>query len=103
MAEPLVVDIPHRLGKDEALTRIKSGFEQAGTAFGGMLLVLDQQWTGDHMDFKAGVLGQKASGGLDVFDDHVHLEIQLPWILATIANKAKAVLQKQTTLMLEKK
>jgi hypothetical protein len=32
----------------------------------------------------------------------VRLEVQLPWVLALIANKAKALVEKQGRLMLEK-
>jgi hypothetical protein len=34
MSEPLVVSIPHHLGKDEALRRLKTGFANVGTRFG---------------------------------------------------------------------
>lgn len=106
MSEPLVVTIPHRLGKAEALRRIKDGLAQTRTSLGGKLLTIDEQWSGDnadHLDFKGGIMGQSTSGAIDVFDEHVRLEIQLPWMLAKLANTAKAMLQKQTTLMLEKK
>jgi hypothetical protein len=33
MSEPLIVVIPHRLGKDEALRRIKDGIGRAKTEF----------------------------------------------------------------------
>jgi hypothetical protein len=37
MSEPLVVVIPHRLGKDEALRRIKEGLGRAKTEFAWLL------------------------------------------------------------------
>jgi hypothetical protein len=37
MSEPLVVVIPHRLGKDEALRRIKDGLGRARAEFGWLL------------------------------------------------------------------
>ena len=33
MSEPLVVTIPHGLGKDEAMRRIKAGFGRAKNEF----------------------------------------------------------------------
>jgi hypothetical protein len=39
---------------------------------------------------------------VDVADDHVRLEVQLPWMLALLANTAKGIVQKQAKLMLEK-
>ena len=32
MSEPLVVSIPHRLGKEEALRRLKAGLHRSGQA-----------------------------------------------------------------------
>ena len=37
MSEPLIVVIPHRLGKDEALRRIKDGIGRAKTEFAWLL------------------------------------------------------------------
>jgi hypothetical protein len=42
------------------------------------------------------------TGTVDVADDHVRLEVQLPWLLSMLANKAKALVEKQGRLMLEK-
>jgi hypothetical protein len=48
-------------------------------------------------------MGQNVNGHLEVMQDQVRVEVQLPWILAVIAEKAKTFIQKQGTLMLEKK
>jgi len=101
MSQPIVVTLPHRLGKAEALRRLKQSFSGAQPSGGGFL-VLTNQWSGDHMDFRASVLGQNATGTVDVAEDHVKLEVQLPWLLSILANKAKALVAKQGRLMLEK-
>ncbi len=66
MARPLVVSIPHQLGKEEAARRLKSGFGRARSTFGEKLAVIDETWSGDHLDFRAGVLGQTTTGTIDV-------------------------------------
>jgi hypothetical protein len=48
------------------------------------------------------MLGQTTTGTVDVAEDHVRLEVQLPWLLSMLANKAKALVEKQGKLMLEK-
>ena len=48
------------------------------------------------------MLGQKTTGTVDVAEDSVRLEVQLPWMLAMLANKAKALVTRQGKLMLEK-
>jgi Putative polyhydroxyalkanoic acid system protein (PHA_gran_rgn) len=101
MSEPIVVTLPQRLGKAEALRRLKTGFGDAQSSGAG-LLVFKHQWSGDHLDFRASVLGQNTTGTVDVAEDHVRLEVQLPWLLSLLANKVKAMVEKQGKLMLGK-
>ena len=70
MSEPLVVSIPHHLGKEEALRRLKTGLAEVGTSFGHLFSVTEQIWAGDHLRFQVSALGQSASGSIDVADDH---------------------------------
>jgi hypothetical protein len=102
MSQPVVVTIPHRLGKQEAARRLKAGFGNLRSAFGASFMVLKDEWAGDHLDFRASLLGQSTTGSVDVADDHVRLEVQLPWVLSLLANKAKVLVEKQGKLMLEK-
>jgi hypothetical protein len=101
MSQPIVVTLPHQLGKAEALRRLKASFSDAQPGGGGFLVVKNQ-WSGDHLDFRASVLGQRTTGTVDVADDHVRLEVQLPWLLSLLANQAKALVEKQGKLMLGK-
>ena len=103
MSDPLVVSIPHRLGREEALRRLQTGLGRMRTSFGAAVKPLQENWTGHHLDFRWSVLGQTASGGLDVEDDHVRIEIHLPWLLQRLADKAKALLSRQGQILLEKK
>ena len=102
MSQPVVVTIPHQLGKQEAARRLKAGFGNMRSTFGEKFIVLDDAWSGDHLDFRVSLLGQTTTGMVDVADDHVRLEVQLPWILSLLANKAKELVTKQGRLMLEK-
>jgi hypothetical protein len=101
MSQPIVVTLPHRLGKAEALRRLQVSFRDAQSSGAGFM-VFKNQWSGDHMDFRASLLGQSTSGTVDVAEDHVRLEVQLPWLLSLLANKAKALVEKQGKLLLEK-
>jgi len=101
MSQPIVVSLPHRLGKAEALRRLQTSFNDAQSSGGG-LFIFKNQWSGDHLDFRASLLGQTTTGTVDVAEDHVRLEVQLPWLLSMLANKAKALGEKQGKLMLEK-
>ena len=103
MSEPLVVMIPHRLGKAEALARIKAGLGRAEAEFARLLTFEHQQWEGDRLSFSVSALGQRASGSLDVYEHAVRLEVTLPWLLAKFAAAAQRVIGQKGQLMLEKK
>ena len=103
MSKTIVVSIPHRLGREEAVRRLKSGLERTRTTFGSHFAVLQENWSGEHLDLRVTMLGQATGGAIDVADDHVRIEIELPWLLGMVADKAKALMEKQGQLMLEKK
>lgn len=103
MSKPLVVSIPHNLGKAEALRRLHGGMSSLKSQFGDKIASIDESWAGDRMDFRVGAMGQNVSGNVQVMEEQVRVEVQLPWILAMVAEKAKTFIQKQGTLMLEKK
>jgi Putative polyhydroxyalkanoic acid system protein (PHA_gran_rgn) len=103
MSVPLVVSIPHHLGKEAALRRLKNGLAEVGTSFAHLFSVREQIWTGDHLRFEVSALGQSASGSIDVAEDYVRLEVFLPWLLAKLVGTIQPRLRKEGTLLLEKK
>lgn len=104
MSQNVTVSIPHRLGKDEALRRIKTGFSGAREKGAGMLQFSEETWDGDRVKFNASMLGQNAAGTIDVRDDHVVIDVTLPWLLAKMAEQAKVLIEKRgKQLLLEKK
>jgi hypothetical protein len=103
MSKPLVVSILHRLGKEEALRRLKAGLGSAGANFGHLFSIQEEIWNDDHLQFRVSALGQVASGSIDVAEDHVRLEVLLPWLLAKLAESLQPLIRKEGTLLLEKK
>ncbi|HMJ40910.1 MAG TPA: polyhydroxyalkanoic acid system family protein [Pseudolabrys sp.] len=103
MSEPLIVVIPHSLGKDEALRRIKGGIGRAQSEFARLMSVEEEAWTGDRLTFRVSALGQRAAGFIDVYEGAVRLEVTLPWLLAKFARAAQRVIGQKGQLMLEKK
>ena len=103
MPQPLVVSVPHSLGKEEAVRRLKSGLATAQSQFRQFFTVQEEIWSGDRLAFRVATLGQTASGTLDVAEDHVRLEIVLPWLLSMAARQIQRVVNAQGTIMLEKK
>jgi len=103
MTAPLVVTIPHRLGKDEAVRRLKNGLGQARTNFSHLLSVDEEAWAGDRLTFRIRALGQSSSGTIDVNEDNLRLEVTLPWLLAKLSERFVPAIRREGTLLLEKK
>ena len=104
MTRPVTVTIPHELGVAEARRRIDTGFTRLEKQLaGGGLHQVHKAWDGDRMSFAAKVMGQAISGRLDVRDKAVVMEIDLPMMLALIADRIKGRVQKEGQLLLEKK
>jgi Putative polyhydroxyalkanoic acid system protein (PHA_gran_rgn) len=102
MSAPLVVSIPHQLGRQEATRRLQAGLTRAASSI-PVLKVDEERWDGDHMIFRVRALGQAASGHLDVADDHIRLEVTLPWLLQRFAEVAQVAIKNRGRLLLTKR
>jgi hypothetical protein len=103
MSKPLTVSIPHRLGEAEALRRLKSGLGTVRANYSQFLAIDEEVWSGNRLTFRVRAMGQAAAGTIDVADDHVLLEVTLPWLLGVLAEKLVPAIRKEGTLLLEKK
>jgi hypothetical protein len=102
MSAPLVVSIPHRLGRDEAMRRLKTGLTRAASSV-PVLHVDEERWEDNRMMFRVRALGQAAAGHVDVADDHVKVEVVLPWLLQRFAEVAQAAIKHRGNLLLTKR
>src|SRR5258708_3601944 len=102
MSQPLVVSIPHRLGREEASRRLKAGLTRVAQSV-PVLKVDEERWEGDRMIFRVRALGQAAAGHLDVAEDHVRVEVTLPWLLQRFATVAQAAIKNRGNLLLTKR
>jgi hypothetical protein len=101
MSAPLVVSIPHRLGREEAVRRLKTGLGRASASI-PVMQVEEERWSGDSMTFRIRALGQIATGQVDVADDQVKVQVVLPWLLQRFAEMAQATIRKRGQLLLTK-
>jgi Putative polyhydroxyalkanoic acid system protein (PHA_gran_rgn) len=100
MAEPVVITIAHKLGKEEALRRIKPALGKASESF-PVLKVEEEMWSGERMDFRVRALGQVAAGNVQVADDSVRLEVTLPWLLHKFAETVQKTIGSRGRILLE--
>jgi putative polyhydroxyalkanoic acid system protein len=101
MSAPFIVSIPHGLGREEATRRLKNGLTRAVASV--PVLSVDERWEENRMIFRVRAMGQVASGHLDVADDHVRLEVILPWLLQRFAEMAQGAIQNRGKLLLTKR
>ena len=98
MARAIEINIPHDLGKDEARRRIAEGFgrlrQQIIGGLGGVFAV-NERWEGDRLHFEGGALGQKVTGRIDVMADAMRMQLDLPEILAAMADRLTGKLKKE--------
>jgi putative polyhydroxyalkanoic acid system protein len=102
MSAPLVVSIPHSLGREEATRRLKTGLSRVATSV-PMLSVDEERWEDNRMIFRVRAMGQAAAGHVDVADDHVRVEVVLPWLLQRFAEAAQAMIRSRGDRLLTKK
>lgn len=99
MSKPVVVSIPHELGRAEARRRIAEGAGQL-TAQIGAVGELRQTWDGDVLRFSLHAIGQTIPGAIFVGEREVRVEVELPGIFAMIAGKVKGRLRQEGQLLL---
>ncbi len=105
MARPVTVTISHELGLDGARKRIIDGFDKLKSQItGGMMFTFSEEWpTEDTLKFAAKGLGQNITGSIDIFPQHVRIEVVLPGILASVAEVITGKVEKEGRLLLENK
>lgn len=102
MTKPVLITIPHSLGKDEAIRRLKSGLGSASSSL-PIVKIDEETWTDSHLAFRFSALGQSAQGTADVQDDSVRIEVVLPWFLQKVAEVVQATITSRAQILLEKK
>ena len=97
----ITVSIPHKLSRPEARRRIETGFAKILRQVPGSAGACRERWDGDRLSFEVAAMGQTISGVVDVLDDAVTMEIELPGMLGLIAGALKNRLQSAGQLLLK--
>lgn len=100
MAHPIEVDLPHRLGKDEARRRIANNVHKLEQHIPGGAQV-QTGWVGDQLNLDVAAMGQQVTATIDVEESQVRLRVLLPPMLGMFAGLIQATLQKKGNVLLE--
>ena len=103
MASPIIISIPHQLGRAEARRRIEGGFAKIINLLPGSSGAPSERWDGDRLIFSVPALGQTVSGVIQVLDATITMELEFPGVLRVIASGLNERLQKMGQLLLTKK
>jgi hypothetical protein len=102
MAEPISVDLPHRLGAEEAKRRIAANIGSLTSHLPAGAQV-SSAWQGDRLKLDIGAMGQQVSAGIDVREQIVRVSVLLPPALAFFGKAIEAGLRKSAPALLEDK
>ena len=102
MSQPLIVSIPHQLGQQEAKRRLDSGISRLRPELGTLVNGLDYSWEGDRLNFNASAMWQTITGRIEVLDDAIRIEIDLPWIMSLLGDTIAAQVRGRGTALLAK-
>jgi putative polyhydroxyalkanoic acid system protein len=102
VSQPLFVSIPHRLGRLEARRRLDSGIGRLRPELNALLSGLDYHWEGDTLNFVASAMWQRITGRVEVLDEVVRVEINLPWIMQLLRETISKQMRGRGVALLEK-
>ena len=104
MERPVEVELPHKLGRDEARRRIANNVHKLRDHIPGGAAQVDSSWVGDQLNLDITAMGQKVAALIDVEETKVRCRVMLPGILALFAGPLEAALnRKGRDLLLEDK
>ena len=102
MQRPIDVDLPHRLGRDEARRRIAANIHKLENHIPGGTSHVESSWSGDTLNLSVTAMGQSVDAKIDVMDAKVHCRVMLPGMLSLFAAPIEAMLNKKgSDLLLE--
>lgn len=103
MSQPIVVDLPHKLGVAEAKRRMQGGIGKLKDHIPGGAADVRSEWDGDRMNLAVTALGQAVNTRIDVQEKVVRVELVLPGMLGMFAGKIEGLLRRQGAELLEDK
>ncbi|HWH18484.1 MAG TPA: polyhydroxyalkanoic acid system family protein [Allosphingosinicella sp.] len=103
MSSPIIVDLPHNLGAEEARRRIQGGIGKLKDHVPGGSAEVRSSWNGDRMSLNVQAMGQEVDAHIDVQEKVVRVEVLLPPMLGFFGRQIEGLLRKQGARMLEDK
>jgi putative polyhydroxyalkanoate system protein len=100
MTQPIDIDLPHNLGKEEARRRIANNIHKLQEHIPGGASV-QSGWSGDQLNLQVSAMGEAVNAAIDVQETKVHLKVLLPGMLGMFSGIVQAALQRKGSVLLE--
>lgn len=95
-ASPVVVDIPHSLGREAAKARLRANAGSIGAHIPGGVAALETDWPSpDRMVIDLVAMGQRLNVSLDVGDSSIRVSIVLPGMLGFMGDAIAAEVRRR--------
>jgi hypothetical protein len=102
MERPIEVELPHKLGREEAHLRIANNVHKLKDQLPGGAAHVQSNWSGETLNLDITAMGQKVAAQVDVEEAKVRCRVMLPGMLAFFAKPIEAALNaKGRDLLLE--
>ncbi len=102
MRKPIVVTVPHRLGRDEAKQRLVDGLQHVSEQIASAHASLEYGWEEYRLNFSVTAMRQRLDGHTDVEDEFIRISIHLPFLLRMLADPLASRVESDTELLLNK-
>lgn len=97
------VSLPHSLGKEEVRRRMHEHGHEIADYFPAGMASVDTSWPDeDRMDLLVSAMGQRIEGGIDITEDNVVIEMDLPAMLGFLRGTIEGAVRKHGGRLLEK-
>ena len=94
MSQPVEVDLPHQLGREEAKRRIAGNTHTLKDHIPGGMAEVHEAWDGDHLTMTVNAMGQQVVALIDITDTNVHCRIDLPGMLGMFSGAITSAFRK---------
>ncbi|BDI60220.1 polyhydroxyalkanoic acid system family protein [Qipengyuania nanhaisediminis] len=97
------VTLPHSLGKDEVRRRMHEHGHEIADHFPAGMASVETDWPHeDRMNLTVNAMGQRIEGGIDIAEDNVTVEMDLPAMLSFLRGTLEGAVRKHGGKLLTK-
>jgi putative polyhydroxyalkanoate system protein len=100
MSQPIEVDLPHNLGKEEARRRIADNMHRLQEHLPGGANV-ESGWAGDQLNLRVHALGDTVQSTIDVEETKVRVKMLLPGLLGMFSGVIQSAIAHKGGTLLE--